>query len=152
MTIRFLICLVITLAGAACATSTQEAEAPSSEAQTASDPPAAEPCEEQAVMPETQAEESEMPAAANPWAEPAREVLLPHCGKCHNGTLPTSLPGARAVYDLSEAIWYARIAPQQYDGMLQRVRSHSAIPEDDKSAIENFVRCARDNDCAGSPN
>ncbi|OGT83088.1 MAG: hypothetical protein A3H91_14575 [Gammaproteobacteria bacterium RIFCSPLOWO2_02_FULL_61_13] len=90
------------------------------------------------------------PAAApapNKWAEPARQVLLPHCGRCHNGALETSLARAKAVYDLSETAWYARIAPHQYDKMLQRVRGVEAIPEADKSMVERFVGCARDNDC-----
>ena len=90
------------------------------------------------------------PAAApapNKWAEPVRQVLLPHCGRCHNGALETSLPRARAVYDLSEAAWYARIAPHQYDKMLQRVRGVEAIPEADQIIVERFARCARDNDC-----
>ena len=85
--------------------------------------------------------------ALNKWAEPVRQVLLPHCGRCHDGALETSLPRARAVYDLSEAAWYAHIAPHQYDKMLQRVRGVEAIPEADKIIVERFARCARDNDC-----
>lgn len=74
-------------------------------------------------------------------------MLLPHCGRCHNGTLETSLPQARAVYDLSEAVWYARVAPHQYERMLQRVRGVEAIPEADRLVVERFVLCARDNNC-----
>src|SRR5262245_61582718 len=41
---------------------------------------------------------------ANPWLDPAREVLVPHCGSCHRGDLPTALPNALAIFDLTHPI------------------------------------------------
>lgn len=153
MLVRWLLCLAIVLTVAACTTPGEPAEAPPPEAPTATEPMAPEsPSVAPPAAPAALLEPagSVAPAAVNPWAEAARQVLLPHCGQCHDGERPTSLPRAKAIYDLSEAIWYARVAPQQYDGMLRRVRGHAAITDTDKSVIESFVRCARDNDCAAN--
>jgi hypothetical protein len=89
-------------------------------------------------------------APANPWLDPAREVLIQHCGRCHRGDLPTSLPKALAVFDLTRPIWNERLVRPQYDGILTRVRESSAIDPDEVAAVEAFVRCARDGACGAS--
>jgi len=87
----------------------------------------------------------------NPWAEPAREVLVQHCGRCHRSDLDTSLKGALAVYDLTKPIWYANLRPDQYDGILERVREAGAIGPEDVATMEAFVACARGGDCPPPP-
>lgn len=146
--VRFMFCALMALASAACVRSmegagTSPSAAPAAEQQDVEVGP-------HAGAPQ-QGEAPDAPAAVNPWAEPARQVLLPHCGRCHDGAQPGSLARARAVYDLSEEIWYARITPQQYEGMLGRVRARDAIPDADKTVIERFVGCARDGECGLFP-
>jgi len=84
----------------------------------------------------------------NPWAEPVRDVLVQHCGSCHRSDLDTSLKGALAVYDLTEPVWYARLRPDQYDGILERVHEASGIAPEDVAAVEAFVACAHGGSCA----
>lgn len=84
----------------------------------------------------------------NPWADLTRDVLAQHCGRCHRHDLPTSLPNALAVFDLLERPWYARLKDDQFDGLLRRVKGMSDLPSSDAVAVEKFVRCARDRDCA----
>lgn len=81
-------------------------------------------------------------AGANPWSEPARTVLIAACGSCHQPGLPTSVPGALAVFDLSEDVWYARLQGQQFEGLLRRVRAMDTIDEWDKKVVEYFVDTA----------
>ena len=84
---------------------------------------------------------------ANPWAEPVRGLLAQHCGRCHLPNLPTSVPRALAVFDLTEDPWYGRLAPDQYDDLTRRVASIKSLPAEDVAIVERFVRCARDKDC-----
>jgi mono/diheme cytochrome c family protein len=94
--------------------------------------------------------EGERPAAApveNRWAEPTRGILAQRCGQCHLPNLPTSVPRALAVFDLTEEPWYGRLKPDQYEDLLARVKSIHALTEYDRSVVESFVRCARDHDC-----
>jgi hypothetical protein len=88
--------------------------------------------------------------AANPWLDPAREVLVQHCGRCHRGDLPTAVPGALRVFDLTRPVWSEHLVRPQYDGILTRVRESSAIEADEVAAVEAFVRCARDGACGAS--
>jgi hypothetical protein len=86
-------------------------------------------------------------AATNPWAEPVRDVLVQHCGRCHRGDLPTALPRALAIFDLTEPVWHARLLPGQYAGVLERIRENSAIPAEDIASVEAFVGCATGGNC-----
>jgi hypothetical protein len=83
----------------------------------------------------------------NPWAEPTRGLLAQHCGRCHLPNLPTSVPRALAVFDLTEEPWYGRLSHDQYDGLVKRLGSVHELTEYDRSVVEQFVRCARDHDC-----
>jgi hypothetical protein len=85
---------------------------------------------------------------ANPWADPARDVLVQHCGTCHRGDLATARKGALAVYDLTEKIWYARLRPDQYASIAERVRENHAVEPQDVATIEAFVGCALEGKCA----
>ena len=83
----------------------------------------------------------------NRWAEPTRGILAQRCGQCHLPNLPTSVPRALAVFNLTEEPWYGRLRHDQYDTFLERVRSIHELTEYDRSVVESFVRCARDRDC-----
>jgi mono/diheme cytochrome c family protein len=45
--------------------------------------------------------------------ESAREVLDRNCGECHTSALPTALPRALAVYDLTQLDWSRRMSAAQ---------------------------------------
>lgn len=141
------------LTATACAANRKAASTPAAPA--AASAPSLAPASAPAVVappaaaPATASPVAALPAA-NPWLDPAREVLVQHCGRCHRGDLPTSLPKALAVFDLTRPIWNERLAPPQYDGILTRVRESSAIAPDEVAAVEAFVRCARDGACGAS--
>jgi hypothetical protein len=86
-------------------------------------------------------------SSPNRWAEPTRGILAQRCGQCHLPNLPTSVPRALAVFNLSEDPWYGRLTHDQLDDLLHRVRSTKDIPEPDLAIVDSFVRCARDRDC-----
>ena len=102
---------------------------------------------DEAPPPASNAGSASVTTAANPWLDPAREVLVQHCGQCHRGDLPTALPKALAIYDLTRPIWNEHLVPPQYDGILTRVRESAAIEPDELAAVEAFVHCARDGAC-----
>jgi hypothetical protein len=83
----------------------------------------------------------------NRWAEPTRGILAQRCGQCHLPNLPTSVPRALAVFDLTEEPWYGRLRHDQYDDLLARLHAVHELTEYDRSVVESFVRCARDRDC-----
>jgi hypothetical protein len=87
-------------------------------------------------------------APANPWAEPTRGILAQRCGQCHLPNLPTSVPRALAVFDLTEEPWYGRLTHDQFDDLLKRVRGVRSIPQADQVIVERFVLCARDQACS----
>lgn len=86
----------------------------------------------------------------DPLSTMARDALVPACGTCHRSDLPTAVPGALAVFDLTRDDWWLTIRPEQYDGLLSRARGSNSIPEEDKTAIETFVRRLRDDGIEGS--
>ncbi len=86
-------------------------------------------------------------ASTNRWAEPARGILAQRCGRCHLPNLPTSVPRALAVFDLTEEPWYGRLTTDQFDSLLKRLHATKNLPTEDGAALENFVRCARDGEC-----
>jgi hypothetical protein len=145
---RFLGPLAFAVVCAGCATRTDVDTVPAAPPAAGQEQPASAKAEPPAVVAGSPTIQSDAATPANQWAEPARNVLLPHCGRCHNGALESSLERARAAYDLSETVWYARMTAQRYDAMLRRVQGNDAITSADKTMIERFVRCARDGDCA----
>ena len=127
-------------------------------AEAASAPGSSKPNAEQAAGAETASApvaNGAPPTAAsgsNAWAIPARDALLrASCARCHNGSLPTSVPAALAIYNLVEDPWYGRLETGHYEGILRRVTGSSSFPEADKTAIVNFVHCARDGACEPAP-
>jgi mono/diheme cytochrome c family protein len=90
------------------------------------------------------------PPASSPvnrWAEPTRGILAQHCGSCHLPNLPTSVPRAMAVFNLTEEPWYARLTDEQYGQLVRRVRGTGSVPEADVAIVESFVQCAKDRVC-----
>jgi cytochrome c5 len=84
-------------------------------------------------------------AAPNPWSEPARKVLIEHCGGCHLGTLRTANPRALKIYDLSETVWDARLKPENFPGITRRVERQAS--DEQKAVVDKYIRCARDRAC-----
>jgi mono/diheme cytochrome c family protein len=85
--------------------------------------------------------------SANRWAEPVRGILAQHCGRCHLPNLPTSVPRALAVFDLTDTPWYGRLEHDQFDDLMRRLDAIKSLPEEDRAIVLSFVRCARDRDC-----
>lgn len=85
--------------------------------------------------------------AANRWAEPTRGILAQRCGQCHLPNLPTSVPRALLVFDLTEEPWFGRLTHDQFDTLLERMHSVHELTESDRSVVSSFVRCARDRVC-----
>jgi hypothetical protein len=83
----------------------------------------------------------------NRWAEPTRDLLAQHCGRCHLPNLPTSNPRALAIFNLTEEPWYGRMTPDQLDSLLPRARSIRELTDADRTTLESFVSCARDHVC-----
>ena len=50
-----------------------------------------------------------------------REIARPHCGSCHQGSLPTAKPAALAVFDLERTDWPASMGPGQLRSFLGRI-------------------------------
>lgn len=94
-----------------------------------------------------EAERAPAAPSENRWAEPTRGILAQRCGQCHLPNLPTSVPRALAVFDLTEEPWYGRLKHDQYDDLLGRLKAVHELTEYDRSVVEQFVRCARDHDC-----
>jgi hypothetical protein len=94
-----------------------------------------------------EAERAPAAPSENRWAEPTRGILAQRCGQCHLPNLPTSVPRALAVFDLTEEPWYGRLKHDQYDDLLGRLKAVHELTEYDRSIVEQFVLCARDRDC-----
>ena len=78
-------------------------------------------------------------SAALEWSEQARDALVPTCGTCHRSDLPTAKPGALAIFDLTKDVWWATLTEEHDAGLLRRVKGSSAIPDEDKHAVEAFL-------------
>ena len=90
------------------------------------------------------------PSVENPWAEPTRGILAQHCGRCHLPNLPTSVPRALNVFNLTEDPWYGRLTHEQLDSLLHRMDATKEVPKADAAIVERFVVCARDRVCASA--
>lgn len=75
--------------------------------------------------------------------EAARDILVYHCGRCHRSDLPTALPGALAVFDLDDDLWYRGLGPEQLDSALRRLRSKDDVDSRDLATMEAFVASAK---------
>lgn len=86
-------------------------------------------------------------ARTNPWMDSARTVLIQNCGTCHQPNLPTTKPGAIAVFDLTEAQWHGRMTDEQLRALQDRIQGSNSIEDQDKELVAAFVRCQLDGDC-----
>ena len=84
--------------------------------------------------------EAPAPPAVSPTAG-ARDVLVHHCGTCHRSDLPTAVPGALAVFDLSNDLWYRSFSPERAERALDRLRAKDVDPRD-LATMEAFVNAA----------
>lgn len=66
--------------------------------------------------------------------ESAREVLDRNCGECHTSALPTALPRALAIYDLSQLDWSQRMTPVQLHDAEGRLKEPIAPALGDEEA------------------
>jgi hypothetical protein len=78
-------------------------------------------------------------APAGEGAALTRDLLAARCGTCHRSDLPTAVPGALAVFDLTEELWYTRISPEQADRLLARLRGLSDLDPADLAVAEAFL-------------
>jgi mono/diheme cytochrome c family protein len=53
--------------------------------------------------------------------EDARAIVSQHCGECHDPRRSTALPGALAVYDVTEPDWSARMSDAQLRNAIWRL-------------------------------
>jgi mono/diheme cytochrome c family protein len=83
----------------------------------------------------------------NRWAEPTRGLLAQHCGQCHLPNLPTSVPRALAIFNLTDEPWYGHLEHDQYDALVRRLDSIRELSEADRALVDRFVLCARDGAC-----
>ncbi len=64
----------------------------------------------------------------------ARVVLERHCGRCHLPNEPTAIPGALAIFDLSEEEWAGRLEPEALAGIYERLRPSDGMTMDPEAA------------------
>jgi hypothetical protein len=74
-------------------------------------------------------------------------LLAQHSGRCHPPNLPTSVPRALAIFDLTDESWYGGLQHDPFDDLLKSLRSIKSLPAEDTRIIQRFVLCARDGDC-----
>jgi len=78
--------------------------------------------------------------------ESARETLDASCGECHTATLPTALPGALHVFDLTETDWSRRMSDDQLREAARRLREPvgpTRGPEEVRPILASEIERAR---------
>ena len=70
-----------------------------------------------------------------------RALAEPHCGSCHQGSLPTAKPGALAVFDLERADWPTRRKTPQLDKFLGRIKGK--LDEPKVQLVRTFIAAER---------
>ncbi len=73
------------------------------------------------------------------------------CGRCHRSALPTAVPGALAVFDLSRDSWYEDMTDDQLRNLAGRVREAGSLDPADREAVACFVGYSLGGSC-GSGN
>jgi hypothetical protein len=89
---------------------------------------------------------SSVPAAAAAERDALRGeatlILLPRCGKCHDGALATAKPAALAVFDLVDPKWPDGLSDAQFGKMAARMKGVGA-PEPERARIDAFIAAER---------
>jgi mono/diheme cytochrome c family protein len=83
---------------------------------------------------------SAAPALAS-LRDQVRGLAQPHCGSCHQGSLPTAKPGALAVFDLERADWPTRMKTPQLDKFLGRIKGK--LDEPKLQVVRAFIAAER---------
>ena len=72
--------------------------------------------------------------------EPAvRELVQPHCGRCHDSRLETAKPAALKVFDLKEEKWTASMSNAQLEKINGRFENVDVTPAQRKQVAE-FIK------------
>jgi len=69
----------------------------------------------------------------------ARLVLEEHCGSCHIGTYDTAIPGALAVYDLSQVDWASNLDLAQMKSIVSRLDDPLMPSLEDHDGVSSTV-------------
>ncbi len=73
-------------------------------------------------------------------SEITRQVLITHCGSCHQSTLDTHKAGAIAVFDLDKnASWHTNLSEHHLPGITNRTQNKGEITDEQKEAITVFL-------------
>ncbi|MBT8287645.1 MAG: hypothetical protein HKN00_10165 [Flavobacteriaceae bacterium] len=73
-------------------------------------------------------------------SEITRNVLITHCGRCHQSSLETHKKDAIAVFDLDQnADWHQTLAEHNLEGITNRIQDKNSITEEQKLAITAFL-------------
>ena len=70
-----------------------------------------------------------------------RALAQPHCGSCHQGSLPTAKAAALAVFDLERADWPTSMATPQLDKFLGRIKGK--LDEPKLQVVRAFIAAER---------
>jgi hypothetical protein len=70
-----------------------------------------------------------------------RALAQPHCGSCHQGSLPTAKAGALAVFDLERADWPTSMKTPQLDKFLGRIKGK--LDEPKLQVVRAFIAAER---------
>jgi len=83
------------------------------------------------------------PALSSPAvsSELVLAMLVRRCGQCHQGSRPTALPAALAIFDLDDASWPQRFEAHRFEVALARLGEE---PESDRALFLAFHPHAAD--------
>ncbi len=74
-------------------------------------------------------------------SEITHQVLITHCGSCHQSSLKTHKAGAIAIFDLDKnADWHEALSEHDLQGIAQRTQNKSAITDEQNEAIAVFLK------------
>lgn len=70
-----------------------------------------------------------------------REVLITHCGSCHQSSLTTHKSGAIAIFDLDKgANWHNALSEEHLESISNRTENKTSITKMQKEAIASFIK------------
>jgi mono/diheme cytochrome c family protein len=79
-------------------------------------------------------------ASASADLEEGRKILSRHCGSCHSPGLPTTSPGALAIFSLADDDWTAHMSPKQICTSERRLHGTSHEPAEVRAYTELIAR------------
>lgn len=73
-------------------------------------------------------------------SEITRQLLITHCGSCHQSTLPSHKTGAIAVFDLDKMEnWHEDLIEHNLAGISNRF-TNKDLSEEQRTALNHFVK------------